>query len=63
MAAVVNHIWYGRNKLKHQKIPFMIRVIFKHVKIGVFHVLYNIFPPEVVMSYMDINTSCWSRYM
>lgn len=56
MAAMVNHIWYVRNKLKHQKTPFRVRAIFRDVKIDVIHVLYNLFPPEVVMSHMDINT-------
>lgn len=57
VAAVVNHIWFGRNKLKHQKIPFKAQLIFRDVKIDVFHVLYNLFPPDVVMSHMDVNTS------
>lgn len=56
MDAVVNHIWHGRNKLKHQNIPFRAHAIFRDIKIDVFHVLYNLFPPDVVMSHVDINT-------
>lgn len=56
LAATVNHIWYGRNKAKHRQEAFNVQRIFREIKIDVYHVLYNEFPVEVVLSHMEANT-------